>query len=248
MSTSRIVYIALAIVGAVVLTQGPGWVGPSGTLFTNIAGTALVLGSLYLSFQDKSTPSVIVKDPPWATYLFNDLRSAPFWLPFRIFVGWSFLTSGYGKLNNPAWFNTGESLLKSWTNAVTPNAAGATPAPYPWFVSFLKFMIDTNSVVWFKYIIIFGEIAVGLGLVLGFLTGIAAFNGSIMNLMFMFMGSVSSNPLFFAIEAALVLSWKVNGHIGFDRWLLPRLGTPWSKVDLVPPAGGGSPRVAAVQS
>jgi thiosulfate dehydrogenase [quinone] large subunit len=237
----RIVYVVLAIAGSIILTQGPNWVDPkgplsalgsSGTVLTNVVGLVLVLLSLYLASQDKSIPSMIVPDPPAARFFFNDLRSAPFWLPFRIFVGWSYLSSGFGKITNPAWFDTGEALVKAWTNATTPNAAGVTPAPYPWFVSFLKFMIDTNAASWFKYVIMFGELAVGLGLVLGFLTGIAAFSGSIMNLMFMFMGSVSSNPLFFAIEAALVLAWKVCGYIGFDRWLLPKLGTPWGHVEV----------------
>lgn len=25
----------------------------------------------------------------------------------------------------------------------------------------------------------------------------------------------------------LILAWKVAGYYGLDRWLLPRLGTPW---------------------
>ena len=27
----------------------------------------------------------------------------------------------------------------------------------------------------------------------------------------------------------LVIAWKVAGWWGLDRWLLPRLGTPWAR-------------------
>jgi thiosulfate dehydrogenase (quinone) large subunit len=29
------------------------------------------------------------------------------------------------------------------------------------------------------------------------------------------------------IATWLVLAWKTAGWIGFDRWILPALGTPW---------------------
>ena len=35
------------------------------------------------------------------------------------------------------------------------------------------------------------------------------------------------------IAVGLILSWKVAGYIGVDRWLLPRLGTPWEPKVLV---------------
>ncbi|MEX1027935.1 MAG: DoxX family protein, partial [Candidatus Paceibacterota bacterium] len=56
---------------------------------------------------------------------------------------------------------------------------------------------------------------------------IAAFFGLFMNLNFMLAGTVSSNPILFTLAIGLVLAWKVAGHWGLDRWLLPKLGTPW---------------------
>ena len=80
--------------------------------------------------------------------------------------------------------------------------------------------------IW-SYVVSFGEILVGIGLILGVLTGIAAFFGIFMNLNYLMAGSVSTNPVLLVISIFLVLAWKTAGWWGLDRWLLPALGTPW---------------------
>ena len=69
--------------------------------------------------------------------------------------------------------------------------------------------------------------AVGLGLILGVLTGFAAFFGALMNMSFLLAGSASTNPVLFTLAVGLILGWKVAGYYGVDRYLLPMLGTPW---------------------
>ena len=73
----------------------------------------------------------------------------------------------------------------------------------------------------------FGEIAVGIGLIFGILTGFAAFFGALMNMSFLLAGSASTNPVLFTLAIGVMLAWKVAGYYGVDRWLLPLLGTPW---------------------
>jgi thiosulfate dehydrogenase [quinone] large subunit len=73
----------------------------------------------------------------------------------------------------------------------------------------------------------YGEFLIGIGLILGAFTGIAAFFGAFMNWNFMMAGSASTNPLLFVIAIGLVLAWKVSGYIGADYVLLRFLGTPW---------------------
>ena len=77
------------------------------------------------------------------------------------------------------------------------------------------------------YVITFGEMAVGIGLILGLLTGFAAFFGALMNMSFLLAGSASTNPVMFTLAVGLMLAWKVAGYYGLDRYLLPLLGTPW---------------------
>ena len=70
-------------------------------------------------------------------------------------------------------------------------------------------------------------------MLLGALTGIAAFFGVIMNMCFLLAGSASVNPVMFAFAVGLILAWKVAGYYGLDRYLLPALGAPWKPGTLV---------------
>ena len=79
-----------------------------------------------------------------------------------------------------------------------------------------------------SYVVTFGEILVGLGLIFGILTGIAAFFGMFMNLNFLMAGAVSINPIIGGLALFLILAWRVAGYYGGDRWILPLLGTPWT--------------------
>ena len=40
-------------------------------------------------------------------------------------------------------------------------------------------------------------------------------------------GSTPPNPVMFVLAIGLILGWRVAGHSGVDRYLLPRLGVPW---------------------
>src|SRR5215210_5150398 len=88
-------------------------------------------------------------------------------------------------------------------------------------------LINIDAESWFAWLVLLGEIAIGLGLILGALTGIAAFFGALMNMSFLLAGSASTNPVLFTFAIGLILAWKVAGYYGVDRFLLPRLGTPW---------------------
>jgi thiosulfate dehydrogenase [quinone] large subunit len=79
----------------------------------------------------------------------------------------------------------------------------------------------------FGWLVTIGELAVGLALILGALTGIAAFFGIVMNANYLLAGTVSSNPILIILGTLLVLAWRNAGWLGLDRWLLPALGTPW---------------------
>src|SRR4030095_13361651 len=90
-------------------------------------------------------------------------------------------------------------------------------------------------------LVTYGEVLVGLGLLLGALTGIAAFFGSLMNVNYLLAGTVSSNPILFVLATWLVLAWRVAGWWGLDRWLLPMLGTPWRPGSLAAASADTSP-------
>ena len=166
-----------------------------------------------------------VADPPLAQFIFADRRFAWFWLIVRLYLGYTWLNSVWGKLSNPAWVNTGEALKGFWLNALK-----IEPRPviyFDWYRQFIQYLVDTQAWTWFAKSVVAGELLVGVALVLGAFTGIAAFVGGFLNWNFLMAGTASSNPVLFALAVFLVLAWKTAGHWGLDRYLLPLLGTPW---------------------
>ena len=172
---------------------------------------------------------IIVEDPPLARFLFADTRFAWFWLILRLYVGYEWLMAGWGKVNNPAWVGpgAGTALTGFVTNALTLTG-GEHPSVQPYYAYFLQNIVLPNAALW-SYLVAFGELAVGIGLILGMLTGIAAFFGGFMNVSYLMAGTVSTNPILFVLATWLVLAWKTAGWWGLDRWLLPALGTPWRR-------------------
>jgi thiosulfate dehydrogenase [quinone] large subunit len=175
---------------------------------------------------------VHVEDPPLAKMLFASTQAAWFWLVVRLYVGYEWFQAGLHKVEDPAWgFGNGSAILAYWQRAVAIPAAPARPAiTYDWFRSFLQFLIDNGAHTWMGGLVAYGELLVGVGLIVGGLTGVAAFFGALMNMNFMLAGSASTNPLLFFLAVGLMLAWKVAGYYGADRFLLPLIGTPWHGV------------------
>ena len=181
-----------------------------------------------MATQTSSSKEIRFSDPPIANALFGSTRWSWIWLIARLYLGYTWITSGLGKLSNPAWVQTGAALKGFWENAVMIPEAPARPAiSFDWYRAFLQFMLDSGSYTWFAKAVVASELLIGIALILGIFTGIAAFFGGFMNWNFMMAGSASSNPVLFSIAILLILAWKTAGWIGLDRWILPALGTPW---------------------
>lgn len=171
---------------------------------------------------------ITVQDPPLAHTLFSTTRFAWLFAILRIYLGYSWITSGWGKINNPKWVQTGEALQGFWTNAVRIPEEGKPPIAFDWYRGFIQFMLDNGWYTWFAKLVAYGEVLIGIALILGAFVGIAAFAGGFMNWNFIMAGTASTNALLFAIAIFLMLGWKVAGWYGLDRYLLPLIGTPWS--------------------
>jgi len=168
---------------------------------------------------------VQVSDPPFVQRLLGSRALAWIWILPRLYVGYSFFDASQHKIADPKWVDTGEALKGFWLGVVT-----TTPKPvayFDWYRSFIQYMLDIQAYTWFGKLVAYGELLVGIALILGAFTGVAAFAGGFMNWNFMMAGTASSNPLLFAIGVFLILAWKTAGYWGADRFLLPLLGTPW---------------------
>lgn len=171
---------------------------------------------------------VRLEDPPVARLLFEDVRLSWIWLILRLWLGWQWLESGWGKVQNPAWTgpNSGAPIT-GFVNGALQNTTGEHPDVPGWYAWFLQNIVQPNAGLWSK-LVAYGEVLVGVALVLGIFTGIAAFFGGFMNFNYLLAGTVSTNPMMFLVAGLLVLAWKTAGWLGVDRVLLPALGTPWA--------------------
>ena len=183
----------------------------------------------------------VVQDPPFVQKLMSDPRAAWLWLPLRIWLGYQWFEASLAKISNPAWMVTGDALKGFWTNAVKIPEQGRPPITFDWYRSFIQVMLDAQAYTWFAKVVSVGELLVGVALIVGAFTGIAAFFGGLMNWNFMMAGSASSNPLLFLVAVGLILAWKVAGYIGADYALLRLIGTPWQGQKTGQPAGGSAP-------
>jgi thiosulfate dehydrogenase [quinone] large subunit len=229
---------------------------PSKDLSTFLAAIFWVLAIVivFALFHDRKDPAaqvVEVEGPAFTRYLFSNTRAGLLWLPIRLFLGFTWLEAGLhklfpaGKAIGAGWLDGGTALQGFWKGAVAIPDTGAGKISFEWYRDFLNVLLNNDAFVWFAYLIVFGEIMIGLGLLTGTLTGVAAFFGAMMNMSFLLAGSASTNPVLFTLAIGLILAWRVAGYYGVDRYLLPMLGVPWhAKVNTRPVVGGSQPVAA----
>ncbi len=185
-----------------------------------------------------------IPEPALARFLFADTRMAWLWLIVRVYVGYQWLTAGWEKLTGyditfgatfgkavkgGAWVFSGNDGvgLAGFVKGAIAQTQGAHPAVQSWYAWFLQTVVQPYTGFW-AYVVTFGELLVGIGLIVGCLTGIAAFFGVFMNMNFLLAGAVSINPIIGGLALFLVLAWRVAGYYGLDYFVLPLLGTPWT--------------------
>ena len=181
-------------------------------------------------FEDRrrgDAAEVELEGPRFARFLFKNPRAGLFWLPIRLFLGFAWLDAGWHKFTDPGWLGGGSALRTYWERAASIPEQGRPAITYEWYRDFLNTLLAGGHESWMAWVVTFGEIAIGIGLLVGAFTGIAAFFGALMNMSFLLAGSASTNPVLFTMAIGLILAWRVAGYYGLDRYLLPALGAPW---------------------
>jgi thiosulfate dehydrogenase [quinone] large subunit len=186
----------------------------------------------------------VIEDPKIARFLFSDVRMSWVWLVVRVWLGYQWITASLHKVSDPGWVQTGEALKGFWAGALKVDAAGKGPIAVGWYRDFLNFLMQNQAYTWFGKLIAYGELLVGIGLVVGAFVGIAAFFGALMNFNFILAGAASTNGLLLLAALLIVLAWKVAGYIGADYFLLRRLGVPWKAREVSESEASAVPNLA----
>jgi thiosulfate dehydrogenase [quinone] large subunit len=170
---------------------------------------------------------IYIDESPVSRFVFSSTGFAWFWLIVRLYVGWEWLSAGWEKATSALW--TGPhagGTLQGFIQGALAKTGGPNPDVQGWYASFLQNVVLPHVNIW-SHVVAYGETLVGIALIVGFLTGIAAFFGLFMNFNYLLAGTVSINPILFTLSIGIILAWKVAGYYGLDRYLLPLLGTPW---------------------
>ena len=73
--------------------------------------------------------TIEIEGPAFTRFLFGNSRAGLFWLPIRLFVGFTWLEAGYHKLSGTGWIDGGTALKGYWEHAVAIPAQGAEARP-----------------------------------------------------------------------------------------------------------------------
>lgn len=187
--------------------------------------------------------TVHIEEPGFAKWLLAGTQAAWIWLVLRLWLGWQWTEAGWHKVTGEGavgWVTAGTAMrdgqevavpvggaVRGFALGAIERAQGDHPAvAYGWYVGFLEWIRD-GAYSWLGPLVAYGEVIIGVALILGLFTGIAAFFGAMLNFSFMLAGSAGVNPMFFLVEILLILAWRNAGWVGLDRYLLPKLGVPW---------------------
>ncbi|WP_438292184.1 DoxX family protein [Streptomyces sp. HUAS TT7] len=118
-------------------------------------------------------------------------------LPLRIFLGVTFVYAGLDKLTDSAFFHaTGTGSIGELMHGVRDSSA--IPA-----------LVDLalKSPAGFGYAIAFGELAVGIGTLLGLFGRLAALGGALISLSLWLTVSWQTNPYYYGNDLAYLMAW-----------------------------------------
>lgn len=162
----------------------------------------------------------------------------------RIYLGWGFLTAGWEKITGATPFSAAGFLQGAVSKPVLVAHTTST-LEYPNYVAFLQNFAIPNVGV-FNFLVPWGELLVGIGLITGTLTTAAVFFGMVMNFAYLMAGTVSSNPWDLLIGIFIVVAGYNAGKFGGDYWVIPwiqKYVTPWlhHEVEIGVTTGGKAP-------
>ncbi len=128
-------------------------------------------------------------------------------LPLRLFLGITFIYAGIQKIMDPQFFQTSAS---GYIGRQISRFALGSP------IHGLLTSLAEPHAKFFGILIIFGEIAIGLGTLFGFLFRPAAFFGTLLSLLFFLSASWHVYPYFYGADIVFTFAWltlMLNGPV-----------------------------------
>ncbi|HEY0733496.1 MAG TPA: DoxX family membrane protein [Herpetosiphonaceae bacterium] len=155
------------------------------------------------------------------------------WLVVRLYLGYEWFMGGFEKVVGPGserWIGdqAGASVAGFLNGAIAKSALaeGFDPikTPHPavqeWYAILARDVFLPNAAL-FSYLIAFGELLVGIALIVGLFTRFSAFMGVVMALALFLAGAVSTLPQLLTIGLVITLVGTNAGYYGLDSVARP---------------------------
>ena len=133
----------------------------------------------------------------------------------RVYLGYTWIMAGWGKIAG------GQFNASGFLQGALAKATGEHPAVQEWWAVLKNAVIPNVEVV--NFLVPWGELLVGLGLMLGLFTKTAVSFGMVMNFSYMFSGTTSTNPQLALLSIFILVSAMNAGRYGIDGMVVPFL-------------------------
>lgn len=143
------------------------------------------------------------------------------WTAVRIWLGIQWIEAG--------WHKVADGFDASgFMKGAIANATGDHPAVQAWYAAFLENFALPNAGL-FSTLVAWGEVLVGIGLIVGAATIPALLAGAFMNLNFLLAGTTSTNPILYTVAIILLFAGTASYYYGADRFLVPYIKEKFGK-------------------
>lgn len=156
------------------------------------------------------------------------------WLVVRLWLGYEWVTAGIEKVfgeGNAMWVGpkAGAAVAGFLKGAIAKSALAPDfdpiknphPAVQTWYAELVQNYFLPNASV-LSYMVAYGELLVGIALILGIFTHFSVLMGITMNLAYLFAGTTSTNPNMLVVGMVVLLAGGVAvGYYGVDFFARP---------------------------
>lgn len=140
-------------------------------------------------------------------------QAAVIWTLIRVWLGIQWIEAGWHKV-------TSGFDASGFMKGAIAGATGDHPAVQGWYSAFLETVALPNADL-FSTLVAYGELLVGIGLILGAATIPALIAAAFMNLNFLLAGTTSTNPILYTTAIILLFTGSGAYFWGVDRFAIP---------------------------
>lgn len=148
------------------------------------------------------------------------------WTLIRLWLGWKWITFGWQKITTGF---DGSTYMGYFAQGANPAEGSATVTA--WYGAFLNNIVLPASGV-FNFLLMWGELFVGIALILGLFTSLGLYGSAFLNLNILLAGQVGSGGIgvvMYTTAIILLFAGPAVRMYGVDRWALPWLKTKFGK-------------------